>query len=79
MTQASLITNIELYFNRYVNEGNQDNVITWNKLAEPIVSEPITVPYLSPFVLRKELETMLKNEGDDCLVDPNTGMAYITL
>ena len=42
-------------------------------LKEPIISTPITVPYLSPLVLRKELENMLEREGDACLVDPNTG------
>ncbi|XP_047482884.1 C-myc promoter-binding protein-like isoform X5 [Penaeus chinensis] len=31
--------------------------------------EPITVLYLSPLVLRKELETVLSNEGDTCLTD----------
>ncbi|XP_069954513.1 DENN domain-containing protein Crag isoform X4 [Cherax quadricarinatus] len=31
--------------------------------------EPITVPYLSPLVLRKELETVLGHEGDTCLTD----------
>lgn len=25
---------------------------------------PVSVPYLSPLVLRKELETLLENEGD---------------
>jgi hypothetical protein len=42
-----------------------------NALREPIVSTPITVPYLSPLVLRKELENMLEREGDTCLVDPS--------
>lgn len=32
--------------------------------------EPITVPYLSPLVLRKELETVLSHEGDACLTQP---------
>ena len=44
-----------------------------NVLHEPIVSTPITVPYLSPLVLRKELENMLEREGDTCLVDPSIG------
>lgn len=26
--------------------------------------KPVSVPYLSPLVLRKELETLLENEGD---------------
>lgn len=29
--------------------------------------EPITVPYLNPLVLRKELENVLSQEGDACL------------
>ncbi|KAK3857896.1 hypothetical protein Pcinc_035879, partial [Petrolisthes cinctipes] len=32
--------------------------------------EAITVPYLSPLVLRKELETVLGHEGDHCLTLP---------
>merc|ERR1719295_748411 len=32
--------------------------------------DPITVPYLSPLVLRKELENVLETEGDTCLADP---------
>ncbi|CAG2163408.1 unnamed protein product [Oppiella nova] len=32
--------------------------------------EPITVPYLSPLVLRKEVENVLSNEGDLCLAKP---------
>ncbi|XP_050402671.2 C-myc promoter-binding protein isoform X3 [Patella vulgata] len=33
--------------------------------------EPIVVPYLSPLVLRKELEHVLENEGDLCLSSDN--------
>ncbi|XP_077400017.1 DENN domain-containing protein 4C isoform X3 [Vanacampus margaritifer] len=29
--------------------------------------KPVTVPYLSPLVLRKELETLLENEGDQVI------------
>ena len=29
--------------------------------------EPISVPYLSPLVLRKEVENILAQEGDLCL------------
>ncbi|KAK8379608.1 hypothetical protein O3P69_019514 [Scylla paramamosain] len=32
--------------------------------------EPVTVPYLSPLVLRKELETVMGHEGDACLTEP---------
>lgn len=34
---------------------------------EPTAAEPITVPYLNPLVLRKELESILYAEGDVCL------------
>lgn len=33
------------------------------------VVEPIEVPYLSPLVLRKELENVIDREGDLCLVE----------
>ncbi|XP_055327557.1 DENN domain-containing protein 4C-like [Paramacrobiotus metropolitanus] len=33
--------------------------------------QAITVPYLSPLVMRKELETLMANEGDTCLLDPD--------
>lgn len=33
--------------------------------------EPIIVPYLSPLVLRKELENVLDQEGDQCLTKSN--------
>lgn len=48
-----------------VNNNNQKK----RKMSQPICSEPITVPYLSPLVLRKELENMLETEGDACLGD----------
>lgn len=38
--------------------------------GEPVASEPITVPYLNPLVLRKELESILYAEGDVCLTQP---------
>ena len=57
-----------------INE-NEDIRSNSNKvLKEPIISPPITVPYLSPLVLRKELENMLEREGDACLVDSSIGM-----
>lgn len=31
-------------------------------------AEPVIVPYLSPLVLRKELESVLEHEGDSCLL-----------
>lgn len=37
-------------------------------LKEPKeIPDPITVPYLNPLVLRKELENVLSQEGDTCL------------
>ncbi|KAI5696245.1 hypothetical protein M8J75_010233 [Diaphorina citri] len=33
-------------------------------------SDPIAVPYLNPLVLRKELESILNAEGDECLQRP---------
>ncbi len=32
--------------------------------------EPVTVPYLSPLVLWKELESLLENEGEAVLAQP---------
>ena len=51
-------------------EGNDNNVMQCvcdcqdgmgTKRPNP---RPVSVPYLSPLVLRKELETLLENEGD---------------
>lgn len=35
------------------------------------LSDPFSVPYLNPLVLRKELENILAREGDLCLADTN--------
>lgn len=32
-----------------------------------ILQDPVTVPYLSPLVLRKEVENVVEQEGDMCL------------
>ena len=37
----------------------------------PVKHDPIPVPYISPLVLRKELENLLDKEGDSCLNDPS--------
>ena len=37
----------------------------------PRISEAITIPYLSPLVLRRELESIIEKEGDACLGDDN--------
>ncbi|XP_043935672.1 DENN domain-containing protein 4B isoform X2 [Protopterus annectens] len=34
-------------------------------------SEQVNVPYLSPLVLRKEMESLIENEGDAVLSEPN--------
>lgn len=36
-------------------------------LVSPVTFGPISVPYLSPLVLRRELENILEREGDVCL------------
>ena len=41
-------------------DNNANTNIAMEKLNEPIISIPIIVPYLSPLVLRKELENMLE-------------------
>lgn len=35
----------------------------------PVKHKPITVPYISPLVLRRELESILEKEGDACLTN----------
>lgn len=37
------------------------------KFSNQTQMEPFTVPYLSPLVLRKEVENVLEHEGDLCL------------
>ncbi|XP_065333480.1 C-myc promoter-binding protein isoform X1 [Cloeon dipterum] len=38
---------------------------------EPVSNEPVTVPYLNPLVLRKEIESILETEGDAALMKFN--------
>ncbi|XP_071480553.1 C-myc promoter-binding protein-like [Diadema antillarum] len=33
--------------------------------------DPVSVPYLSPLVLRKEIENVIDNEGEECLRQPS--------
>ncbi|XP_023136749.2 C-myc promoter-binding protein isoform X2 [Amphiprion ocellaris] len=40
-------------------------------LASTSTSAPVTVPYLSPLVLWKELESLLVNEGDQAISSPS--------
>lgn len=37
------------------------------RLGVFVLQEPVTVPYLSPLVLWKELESLLENEGDQAI------------
>ncbi len=46
------------------NENLARNADQSSSEPSPLISQPITVPYLSPLVLRKELENMLETEGD---------------
>ncbi|CAI9731011.1 Hypothetical predicted protein [Octopus vulgaris] len=39
--------------------------------GKSIILEPITFPYLSPLVLRKELENVVESDGDLCLLESN--------
>ncbi|XP_077568857.1 C-myc promoter-binding protein-like isoform X2 [Stigmatopora nigra] len=48
-----------------LNETTDPLNIDWS-LHNP---EPVTVPYLSPLVLWKELESLLENEGDQVITD----------
>lgn len=59
--------------NNNAKETNENTTKILNGLKEPIISIPITVPYLSPLVLRKELENLLEKEGDTCLIDHSIG------
>uniref|UniRef100_A0A8C6LF87 DENN domain containing 4A n=1 Tax=Nothobranchius furzeri TaxID=105023 RepID=A0A8C6LF87_NOTFU len=47
----------------------QDSI--WSSGTSPPASDPVTVPYLSPLVLWKELESLLVNEGDQALSSPS--------
>ncbi|KAM8876301.1 C-myc promoter-binding protein-like isoform 1-T1 [Synchiropus picturatus] len=49
-----------------LNEATDPLSMDW-RLHNP---EPVTVPYLSPLVLWKELESLLENEGDQVITEP---------
>ena len=63
--------------NSNATETTENTAKIQNGLRQPIISIPITVPYLSPLVLRKELENMLEKEGDTCLIDHTIGNFHI--
>ncbi|XP_018393655.1 PREDICTED: DENN domain-containing protein 4C isoform X3 [Cyphomyrmex costatus] len=65
-----LLTATILDYRSEVSEKNNDPLMgaLLELLDQPKESlEPITVPYLNPLVLRKELESVLSQEGDACL------------
>ncbi|XP_054165030.1 DENN domain-containing protein 4C-like [Oppia nitens] len=65
------IDEIDSSFNEENNSCINNNERQSSKLAKNVETfEPITVPYLSPLVLRKEIENVLNNEGDLCLAKP---------
>ncbi|ESP01334.1 hypothetical protein LOTGIDRAFT_230663 [Lottia gigantea] len=49
----------------FYSEGSNNKMDIMSRCISTL--EPIVVPYLSPLVLRKELEHVLENEGDLCL------------
>lgn len=48
-------------------QATKTNKPTPTPLVSPVTFGPISVPYLSPLVLRRELESILEREGDICL------------
>lgn len=50
-----------------VNEEPLVTSLSPDSKASCIMLAPVSVPYLSPLVLRKELETIISSEGDHCL------------
>lgn len=42
----------------------------YNSSPSMISHDPVSVPFLSPLVLRKEIENILDQEGDLCLMRP---------
>lgn len=54
-----------------INEKTCSNDKVNEQNFEPFIIEPITVPYLNPLVLRKELENILQHEGDPSLTKPS--------
>ncbi len=55
-----------------VNGNGNEKASEPNEEQDQEKLEPITVPYLSPLVLRKELENMLETEGKLTVLEPET-------
>uniref|UniRef100_A0A8C1JCH4 DENN/MADD domain containing 4A n=1 Tax=Cyprinus carpio TaxID=7962 RepID=A0A8C1JCH4_CYPCA len=45
----------------------QHYLVLFDYTSVSVLQEPVTVPYLSPLVLWKELESLLENEGDQAI------------
>lgn len=59
---------VNFFFFRCEDGENSHDPLMAGLLQEPReLPDPITVPYLNPLVLRKELENVLNQEGDSCL------------
>lgn len=56
-----------------VDPCGEDGISQTNSFSSRVnccrLRETVKVPYLSPLVLRKELETLIANAGDTCLMD----------
>ncbi|CAG0919302.1 unnamed protein product, partial [Notodromas monacha] len=55
---------------RALPEDSESVPNTEEEKYEGLAVDPVVVPYLSPLVLRKQLEFVLESEGDSCLLEP---------
>uniref|UniRef100_H2ZEF0 C-myc promoter-binding protein n=1 Tax=Ciona savignyi TaxID=51511 RepID=H2ZEF0_CIOSA len=62
--------NIEIKESHSTRMSIGDSQSELNSQIAPQILEPVTIPYLSSLVLRKELESLLENEGTKVLTDP---------
>ncbi|XP_037539460.1 C-myc promoter-binding protein [Nematolebias whitei] len=51
--------------------SSHEQDISWSANMPAPVPDPVTIPYLSPLVLWKELESLLVNEGDQAISSPS--------
>ena len=50
-----------------INDDDDMMCVNSDYMKKCVFLDPISVPYLSPLVLRKEVENVLDQEGDSCL------------
>ena len=69
LTVPSLVTIVTDYRCSAAAPGQPDTAVPAHPLEPhpPVRHAPITVPYISPLVLRRELESILAKQGDACL------------